>query len=179
MRLSARARALLRPRRNGRAQPLRPRRAGIGDAVAVHRPNLVVVAGSYLDDDAVARWAYAIRLAGGAVPVAVYRRGTDRVRMRSTGTGNLPAGAGAAQRRILEMMEADSVNVITAGHSRTAPRTASACTPLAAGPTARALRRIPRVRHRAPGPSHRTTATKVQGGLRALLMPGDTEIIRQ
>ena len=39
--------------------------AGIGDAVAVHRPNLVVVAGSHLDDDAVARWAYAIRLAGG------------------------------------------------------------------------------------------------------------------
>src|SRR5205807_2511664 len=69
---------------------------GIGDAVAVHRPNLVVVAGSHLDDDAVARWAYAIRLAGGAVPVAVYRRGSDRGRVRTTGTRNLPPGAGAA-----------------------------------------------------------------------------------
>ena len=39
--------------------------AGIGDAVAVHRPNLVVVAGGHLDDDTVARWAYAIRLAVG------------------------------------------------------------------------------------------------------------------
>src|ERR1700761_5700114 len=86
--------------------------AGIGDAVAVHRPNLVVVAGSHLDDDAVARGAYALRLAGGAVPVAVYRRGSDRVRMRSTGTRNLPPGARAAQRRILEMVESETVNVL-------------------------------------------------------------------
>src|SRR5205807_191023 len=49
--------------------------AGIGDAVAIHRPNLVVIAGGYLGDDAVARWAYAVRLAAGAMPVAVYRRG--------------------------------------------------------------------------------------------------------
>jgi DNA-binding transcriptional MerR regulator len=40
--------------------------SGIGDAVAVHRPNLVVLAGGYLGDDAVARWAYAIRLAAGS-----------------------------------------------------------------------------------------------------------------
>jgi MerR family transcriptional regulator, light-induced transcriptional regulator len=106
--------------------------AGIGDAVAVHRPNLVVVAGSHLDDDAVARWAYAIRLAGGAVPVAVYRRGSDRVRVRSTGTRNLPAGASAAQRRILEILEAEPVNIIGTGqtrshpHAHPHPRTASA-----------------------------------------------------
>ena len=68
--------------------------SGIGDAVAVHRPNLVVVAGSHLDDDTVARWAYAIRLAAGAMPVATYRRGGPRVRMRTTGTRLLPAGAG-------------------------------------------------------------------------------------
>jgi len=39
--------------------------AGISDAVTVHRPNMVVVAGTHLDDDMVARWAYAIRLSGG------------------------------------------------------------------------------------------------------------------
>jgi DNA-binding transcriptional MerR regulator len=99
---------------------------GIGDAVAVHRPNLVVVAGSHLDDDAVARWAYAIRLAGGAVPVAVYRRGTDRVRERSTGARNLPAGAGAAQRRIVEILEAEPVAIWGAGQPRATPRSASA-----------------------------------------------------
>jgi DNA-binding transcriptional MerR regulator len=81
--------------------------AGIGDAVSIHRPNLVVVAGSHLDDDNVARWAYAIRLAAGAMPVAVYRRGGPRVRMRTTGARVLPAGAGEAQRRIVEMVETE------------------------------------------------------------------------
>ncbi len=99
--------------------------AGIADAVAVHHPNLVVVAGSHLDDDAVARWAYAIRLAGGAVPVAVYRRGSERVRFRAAGTRNLPAGAGAAARRILELAESELVAVV-AGPGRGAPRSASA-----------------------------------------------------
>jgi MerR family transcriptional regulator, light-induced transcriptional regulator len=79
--------------------------AGIGDAIAVHRPNLVVLAGGYLSDDAVARWAYAVRLAAGAMPVAVYRRGDQRVRMRTTGTSVLPSGAGEAQQRLLELVE--------------------------------------------------------------------------
>ena len=105
--------------------------AGIGDAVAVHRPNLVVVAGSHLDDDAVARWAYAIRLASGAVPVAVYRRGSERVRVRTTGTRNLPAGAATAGRRILELVETE-LTPIALPHGRSglrgqiAPRSVSA-----------------------------------------------------
>ncbi|HEY2771814.1 MAG TPA: MerR family DNA-binding transcriptional regulator [Solirubrobacteraceae bacterium] len=81
--------------------------AGIGDALAVHRPNLVVLAGGHLGDDAVARWAYAVRLAAGALPVAVYRRGGQRVRVRTTGTGVLPAPPGEAQRRILELVESE------------------------------------------------------------------------
>jgi DNA-binding transcriptional MerR regulator len=81
--------------------------AGIGDAVAVHRPNLVVIAGGHVGDDAVARWAYAVRLAAGAMPVAVYRRGPQRVRMRTTGTSVLPSGASEAQRRLLELVESD------------------------------------------------------------------------
>jgi DNA-binding transcriptional MerR regulator len=82
--------------------------AGIGDAVAVHRPNLVVVAGGHLEDDTVARWAYAIRLAMGALPVAVYRRGEHRVRMRTTGANVLPPGPGDAQRRLLELAESEA-----------------------------------------------------------------------
>jgi DNA-binding transcriptional MerR regulator len=65
--------------------------AGIGDAVSVHRPNLVVVAGGHLDDDTVARWAYAIRLAVGPLPV---QRGA------AGGGGRGPAPpAGAGRRR--------------------------------------------------------------------------------
>lgn len=79
--------------------------AGIGDAVAIHRPNLVVLAGGHLADDTVARWAYAVRLAAGAMSVAVYRRGDQRVRMRTTGTSVLPPRASDAQRRLLELVE--------------------------------------------------------------------------
>jgi DNA-binding transcriptional MerR regulator len=81
--------------------------SGIGDAVAVHRPNLVVIAGGHADDDAVARWAYAIRLAAGAMPVAVYRRGPQRVRVRTTGASVLPGRASEAQTRLLELAESD------------------------------------------------------------------------
>jgi DNA-binding transcriptional MerR regulator len=83
--------------------------AGIGDAATVHGPNLVVVAGGHLDDDTVARWAYAIRLALGAMPLAIYRRGSERPRVRATGTTVLPAGAGEAQRTLLDLLESDQI----------------------------------------------------------------------
>jgi len=82
---------------------------GIGEAVSLHHPDLVVVAGSHLDDDAVARWAYAIRLAVGAMPVAVYRRGEQRVRMRTTGATVLPTGPSAAQQHLLELIESEQL----------------------------------------------------------------------
>jgi hypothetical protein len=82
--------------------------AGIGDAVAVHRPNLVIVAGRHLGDDTVARWAYGIRLAIGPLPLATYRRGDQRARSRTSGNTVLPAGAGAAARAVLEVAEAEA-----------------------------------------------------------------------
>ncbi len=81
--------------------------AGIGDPIAVHRPNLVVLAGGHLEDDAVARWAYGVRLAAGALPVAVYRRGGQRVRVRTTGTSVLPSAAGEARQRLLDLVEGE------------------------------------------------------------------------
>jgi MerR family transcriptional regulator, light-induced transcriptional regulator len=81
--------------------------SGIGDALAVHRPNMVVLAGGHLGDDAVARWAYSVRLAAGAMPMVVFRRGEQRVRMRTTGTSVLPSGPSQAQRRLLEVIETE------------------------------------------------------------------------
>jgi MerR family transcriptional regulator, light-induced transcriptional regulator len=79
--------------------------AGIGDAVAVHRPDVVVIAGSFLSDDAIARWAYAIRLAAGAIPMAVFRRGDLRRPSSTTGARMLPAGPQAAQQQIIDVIE--------------------------------------------------------------------------
>jgi len=100
--------------------------AGIGDAVAVHRPNLVVVAGGHLDDDTVARWAYAIRLSVGPTPVALYRRGPQRARVRTTATNVLPAGASDAQKRLLELIESEQEE---AAHRISAPRRPRGITP--------------------------------------------------
>ncbi len=99
--------------------------SGIGDVVAIHRPNLVVVAGSHLDDDTIARWAYAIRLAAGAISVATYRRG-PRNRMRTASAGVLPVGAAEAQRRIVEMIENEPrLPVAHPGYATGTPRSVS------------------------------------------------------
>ena len=84
--------------------------AGIGDAVAVHRPNLVVLAGGHLGDDAVARWAYAVRLAAGAdASRGLSARRSARASTHGRpGPSVLPSGAGEAQQRLLELVEADS-----------------------------------------------------------------------
>jgi len=98
---------------------------GIGDAAAVHRPQLVVVAGSHVGDDTVARWVYAIRLAAGAMPVAAFRRGGERVRVRTAGTRALPAGPREAQRRILEIVESGQRAALPLAPQRRTSSTAS------------------------------------------------------
>ncbi len=99
--------------------------AGIGDAVAIQRPDLVVLAGSHLDDDTVARWAYAVRLAAGAMPMAVFRRGFERIRVRTTAARSLPASPRAAQRRMLELIEGDQDAGSFSAEGDVAPRRAS------------------------------------------------------
>ena len=99
--------------------------AGIGDAVAIQRPDLVVLAGSHLDDDTVARWAYAVRLAAGAMPMAVFRRGLERIRVRTTAARSLPASPRAAQRRMLELIEGDQHAGSFSAEGDVAPRRAS------------------------------------------------------
>jgi hypothetical protein len=79
---------------------------GIGDAISVHHPDLVVLAGGGLADDAVANWTRLVRHAPGAIPVVLYRRGTERMRMATAGTPTLPSGADDARQRVLELIEA-------------------------------------------------------------------------
>jgi DNA-binding transcriptional MerR regulator len=79
---------------------------GIGDALLVHAPHAVVVAGDHLDNDQVARWAYAVRLSAGALPITMYRRGERRVRSGAT-TTVLPTAAREAQRQLLAQIEGE------------------------------------------------------------------------
>ena len=79
---------------------------GLADVLLRHQPTFLVIAGSCVGNDTVARWAYAIRLAIGRIPLAVYRRGepqTPRVTI-------LPRGAFEGSRRLLELTDAQQTS---------------------------------------------------------------------
>lgn len=85
--------------------------ANMSEALATQRPDAVVIAGGALSDDAVARWAYAVRLATGPLPVAVYRRGPQRARVRTTGAITLPGTPGEAARQLVELVTHSSTSL--------------------------------------------------------------------
>jgi DNA-binding transcriptional MerR regulator len=76
---------------------------GLADALAAHPPDIVVISGGHVEDDAVARWAYAARASLGARPLAIYRRG--KVRAGPRGTRTLPPAPGQACERLLELLQ--------------------------------------------------------------------------
>jgi len=81
--------------------------SGIGDALVSTQPDAVVLAGSHARDEDVARWAYAVRSAAGALPVTLFRREVlHPLRARTTGTQLLPPSPTAAQLQLLEFVEA-------------------------------------------------------------------------
>ena len=83
--------------------------AGLRDALAAHRPDLVVLAGGHVADDTAASWTYAVRLAAGPIPIALYRRAHHLTSMPTTGTIQLPSRATDAQQRLLELVETDQM----------------------------------------------------------------------
>jgi DNA-binding transcriptional MerR regulator len=78
--------------------------AGLPDVLRAFEPQVVVVAGSTASDDAVARWAYRVRSAEGALPVTVFRRGEHSDRARTTGRV-LPDSPGEAHRQLLDLLD--------------------------------------------------------------------------
>lgn len=81
--------------------------AGIRDALEVHRPDLVVIAGGHMADDTVATWARSVRLAAGPTPIALYRRGDHLARIPTTGTTVLPTRASDAHFRLIQLLETE------------------------------------------------------------------------
>ena len=55
-------------------------------------------------------------LSGGGLPMAVFRRGAQRVRIRTTGTATLPSNAADAQRELVALLGAEpSTALLAAG----------------------------------------------------------------
>jgi DNA-binding transcriptional MerR regulator len=79
---------------------------GLGDVLTAFRPQGIVIAGTYLPDDDVARWAYRVRSSSGALPIALFHRGDRTERVRTTGARSLSDSPGDAHREMLALIEA-------------------------------------------------------------------------
>jgi MerR family transcriptional regulator, light-induced transcriptional regulator len=78
--------------------------SGLADVLHAFEPQIVVVAGSSAADDQVARWAYRVRSATGALQMTLFRRGAGD-RAKTTGRV-LDDSPGEAHRQVLELLDA-------------------------------------------------------------------------
>jgi DNA-binding transcriptional MerR regulator len=58
--------------------------AGVGDLLGALRPDAVLICGGHASDETIARFAYAVRQAGGQLPLALFHRGDAEVSRTST-----------------------------------------------------------------------------------------------
>src|SRR5919199_3797475 len=79
--------------------------SGLADVLQAFEPQIVVVAGSAAADDQVARWAYRVRSAAGALQMTLFRRGSHGDRARTAGRV-LDDSPGEAHRQVLELLDA-------------------------------------------------------------------------
>lgn len=76
---------------------------GLSEVLVNVRPRTIVITGGAASDDAVARWAYAVRSASGPLPVALFRRGERRPGGRTTGTVVLHDSLAEATREVQQL----------------------------------------------------------------------------
>jgi MerR family transcriptional regulator, light-induced transcriptional regulator len=79
--------------------------AGLGDVLTAYAPKVVVIAGGEEVDDDVARWAYRVRAAAGALPVLLFRRAGRGDRTRNAGARHLAAAPTIAAGQLLDLAE--------------------------------------------------------------------------
>ncbi|MDX6656903.1 MAG: MerR family transcriptional regulator, light-induced transcriptional regulator [Solirubrobacteraceae bacterium] len=79
---------------------------GLPEVLSAFSPHAVVIAGSHVADDDVARWAYGVRSAAGALPIALFHRGARDDRVRTTGARMLSDTPSEAHREVMGMIEA-------------------------------------------------------------------------
>jgi DNA-binding transcriptional MerR regulator len=90
---------------------------GVSDLLGALRPGAVVIAGRHASDDTVARFAYAVRSAGGALPLGLFQRGDVELSRTST-ILRLPDSASEATAQALAMLDGHTVPLGLAGRSR-------------------------------------------------------------
>ncbi|MDX6665640.1 MAG: MerR family transcriptional regulator, light-induced transcriptional regulator [Solirubrobacteraceae bacterium] len=78
--------------------------AGVAELLAALRPGAVIIAGRHASDEEIARFAYAVRSAGGALPLALFQRGDDRV-SRTSSVHHLAASPSEATAEALALLD--------------------------------------------------------------------------
>jgi hypothetical protein len=80
---------------------------GIAEGFAPGRPDAIVLAGNYANDDEVARWTYAVRATAGPLPVALYHRHKvpPPMQVPTTDPLGLPPSPIAARHELLRLIE--------------------------------------------------------------------------
>jgi DNA-binding transcriptional MerR regulator len=78
--------------------------AGVAELLTALRPGAVVIAGGHAGDEAIARFAYAVRSAGGALPLALFQRGDVEV-SRTSSVHVLPASPSEATAQALALLD--------------------------------------------------------------------------
>lgn len=78
---------------------------GLGQVLAAHEPDAVVLAGDAAGDDDVARWAYAIRSTVGALPVMLFHRGVRAERVSAAAGRTLDDQPSVAGPQLLQAIE--------------------------------------------------------------------------
>jgi len=66
---------------------------GLAEVLTAFGPTAGVIAGAHAGDDVVARWAYGVRSASGALPIAVFRRGQRAGRAQGRALPRIPGDA--------------------------------------------------------------------------------------
>lgn len=84
--------------------------SGVSDLLEALRPGAVILAGRSASDEAIARFAYAVRSAGGSLPLAFFHRGDAEV-SRTSAVHQLPASPSEATAQALALLDGHAVPV--------------------------------------------------------------------
>lgn len=91
--------------------------AGVADLLQALRPGAVVIAGRHGSDEEIARFAYAVRAAGGSLPLALFHRGEEAV-SRTSAVHVLPVSPSEAVAQALALLDGHAPAVTLSSRSR-------------------------------------------------------------
>lgn len=84
--------------------------SGVADLLKSLRPGAVIIAGRHASDEDIARFAYAVRSAGGSLPLALFQRGGQEV-SRTRTVHVLPVSPSEATAQALALLDGQGASV--------------------------------------------------------------------